>query len=228
MLDDHFRKEHFTCDEAECKEKRVVFKSLFDLQAHKRQVHSGQSLPGGGSSGDIHGMAPSSNTRTTANASAARGMEEFPSLGGPSHAQSAARSLLSLSPSLSLSPISLSSPPHVPLPFVSFFPQSYCLPSPTLSHPTLSHSYHSIRRRATGPPTSATEPFPSLGEGGGGGALSKGGPAPGLGLGPAAKGQGPGGASTGTIRSSTSLSMLSALTNGLNSTNGGPGRERHG
>ena len=124
MLDDHFRKEHFTCDEAECKEKRVVFKSLFDLQAHKRQVHSGQSLPGGGSSGDIHGMAPSSNTRTTANASAARGMEEFPSLGGPSHAQSAARSLLSLSPSsppMSLFPSSLSSHnpivyPHQPPP----------------------------------------------------------------------------------------------------------------
>ena len=41
MLEEHFRKEHFACDEFECVEKRnVVFKSLFDLQAHKRSVHS--------------------------------------------------------------------------------------------------------------------------------------------------------------------------------------------
>ena len=41
MLEDHFRKEHFACDEFECVEKKnVVFKSLFELQAHKRSVHS--------------------------------------------------------------------------------------------------------------------------------------------------------------------------------------------
>ena len=41
MLEDHFRKEHFACDEFECVEKKnIVFKSLFDLQAHKRSVHS--------------------------------------------------------------------------------------------------------------------------------------------------------------------------------------------
>jgi hypothetical protein len=37
MLEDHFSKEHFACDEFDCVQKKnVVFKSLFELQAHKR------------------------------------------------------------------------------------------------------------------------------------------------------------------------------------------------
>ena len=55
MLEDHFRKEHFACDEYECVEKRnVVFKSLFDLQAHKRSAHS-QAVPSIMSEGIIGG-----------------------------------------------------------------------------------------------------------------------------------------------------------------------------
>jgi hypothetical protein len=41
MLNDHYNKEHFACDEEECIDKKnVVFRSLFDLQAHKRSEHS--------------------------------------------------------------------------------------------------------------------------------------------------------------------------------------------
>jgi hypothetical protein len=79
MLEDHFRKEHFACDEFECVEKKnVVFKSLFDLQAHKRSVHS-QASQSVMSEGPIGGEW------------------DFPSLqgsaSGQSHAQSLAASL---------------------------------------------------------------------------------------------------------------------------------------
>ena len=220
MLDDHFRKEHFTCDEAECKEKRVVFKSLFDLQgddaacprsihlinspyqhtlirlltltpsqppqplppspsspnlnptpltftplpppssAHKRQAHSGHILPGGGgSSGDIHGTTPSGGSTHSAHRQGLRGdaaaggasVEEFPSLGGPSHAQSAARYPPAVSP-----PLSLFLPPSSPPPSSSFPP--FSLPYPNHFNLTFPNEFSTLILH----PISSPSPYPSL------------------------------------------------------------------
>jgi len=61
MLNDHLRKDHFACDESVCLEKgNVAFKSLFELQAHKRNVHSDVAI-------NVNISSTSSKTNTTNN-----------------------------------------------------------------------------------------------------------------------------------------------------------------
>ena len=50
MLEAHSKQAHFVCDEEECTNKKInnsVFRSLFDLQAHKRSFHSSSGGSGG-------------------------------------------------------------------------------------------------------------------------------------------------------------------------------------
>lgn len=55
MLGDHLRRDHFACDELECLQKgNIAFKSLFELQAHKRAYHSEQATPISSTSNDSY------------------------------------------------------------------------------------------------------------------------------------------------------------------------------